>query len=126
MIRITLFALSTFPLWAFATGEKYFDPKDVAKLAGSSREAGDANHKIEALSMGSPDIKNSLYGISESVMPWLIQEAGSDEAKMKLLLEEAKGNPEAFLKRLPASIQSQVSSVARQIETTRNPVKPVP
>lgn len=124
-MKIFSISLLFFANAVFSAETKYFSPENVAANIKEKPEAQAADRAAEAAASGSPEIKKELYGIAEGVMPWIIETTAGDETKMKNILEEAKANPEAFLKRLPAHIRDQVTAVSRQIEIQRAP-KPVP
>lgn len=109
-----------------AAAEQYFKASEVTELMKKSPEAKAADKAANAVAQGNPEIKGSLYGIAEGIMPWLIETTGGDEVKMKKLLEEAQNNPEAFLQRLPANIRAQVAGVVQKLEPPKKPANPVP
>lgn len=55
-----------------------------------------------------PDKMNE---ISKELVPWLIDVSKGDPNRMRELIEEAKSNPQVFLKRLPAAMQEKVMGV---------------
>jgi hypothetical protein len=125
MKLIFIFFTAVSVSWA-SHAEQYFKPEEVKEMMKSSPEAKAADTAAEAVAKGNSEIKNSLYGIADGIMPWLIEQAGGDEAKMKKLLSEAQTDPQAFIKRLPAHIQAQVAGVVHKLEPAKTPANPAP
>lgn len=104
---------------------QFLKPEDVGKAVQLHDEAKRADQAVDAAAQGNPEFKKQIYEISQEMMPWLIEQAHGDEAKMKEIVDEAARNPELFMKRLPASIQGQVTDVSSRIDQAKRQ-KPIP
>lgn len=58
--------------------------------------------------------KDKLSAINAELVPWLLEASKGDEAVLKQMIEDAKNDPQAFVKRLPASMQEKVLEISNK------------
>jgi hypothetical protein len=88
--------------------------------ASKSPEAEVAKQRALAAVSGNPNSAQALYEISADIMPMLIQQSSGDPAKMQLLMQKAKDDPDGFLSSLPLDLQAKIKKVAAAIESNQS------
>ena len=101
-------------------------PAEAAKVIRLQAQAKSADTAVDLVAMGDPELKKQMYNISDKLMPWLIETTHGDEAQMRALVENAKTDPQAFLKRLPSDIQDDVLRISHQIEVKKGGPRAIP
>lgn len=82
-----------------------------AKITTPAGQAADLK-ALEAVG-GDAAKKQELYNISADIMPFLMQQAGSDPNKMQEIMLKAQTDPEAFLNSLPADVRARIANAAK-------------
>ena len=78
-------------------------PKPTAATAPSPAEP-----VVRVLIDNTQATQDRATAITNELVPWLIATSKGDPAVVRKLIEDAKADPEAFLKRLPASMQDEI------------------
>lgn len=84
--------------------------------------------KLDHLTRGNEAQKHRLVEfVSDEVVPWMIQEAGNDRAKLKTMIHELQTDRKKFLRtRLPASLKARGDVLIQQIMDEQDRENPPP
>jgi len=91
-------------------------PAQREQVIQSDARARQADSQVDALTSGSPQLKQQVYDAAAGAISDLTHANSGDPEAMLETHEKAQQDPEGFLKSLSPETQQQIKSLARDIE----------
>lgn len=95
------------------------DPVRLQNEALTTPGAQAADRNASAVTLGKPELKQDLMGISADLMTWIVDSAQGDPDKMQMLVTEAMDSPAAFLQRMPSAERQKIKNLSEKIESSK-------